>query len=156
MAEESANQCLGQFESIEVAAETSFGIGDDRRHPFGAGFALHVMNLVGAQQGIVDALHHARHRVDRVQTLIRIHLSGRVRIAGHLPTRAVDRLESRLHGLHGLIPGHAAERADDRFAFKQAPELLRAEARQRMLDAHGAAQPRHIGGGVGPFDAAPT
>jgi len=43
------------------------------------------MNLVGAQQSIVDALDHFRHRVDRVETLVRIHLTGGVGIARDLP-----------------------------------------------------------------------
>ena len=106
-----ADQRLGQFERIEVAAETRLGIGDDRRQPIDVGLAFQVMNLIGAQQGVVDALDHFRHRVDRIQALVRIHLAGGIGIARHLPSGAINGLEARLHGLHGLVAGHAAQPA---------------------------------------------
>ena len=56
-----AYQGLGQFECVEVAAKARLRVGDDRDDPVGVGFAFHVMNLVGPQQRIIDALDHARH-----------------------------------------------------------------------------------------------
>ena len=73
-------------ELSEIAAETGLGVGNDGNQPVGIGLAVHVMNLVGSKQRVVDALDHFRHRVDRIQTLIRIHFAGGVGIARHLPT----------------------------------------------------------------------
>jgi hypothetical protein len=103
-----ADQRLGQLKGVQIAAEAGFGIGDDRHQPVDIFLAFHVMDLIRAQQGVVDALDHFGHRVDRVQTLVRVHLSGGVRIARHLPTRAIDRLKSGLHRLDRLVSGHAA------------------------------------------------
>jgi len=47
------NQGLGQLERIEIAAETGFGVGDDGDQPVDRGLAVHVMNLVGAQQCVM-------------------------------------------------------------------------------------------------------
>jgi len=70
------------------------------------------MNLVGPKQRIVDALDHLRHGIDRIQTLIRVYLAGGVGVARDLPPRAVDRLQTRLYGLNGLVSGHAAQAGD--------------------------------------------
>ena len=80
-----SNQCLGQLEGVEIAAETGFRIGDDRYQPVDVGFSVHVMNLVGTQKRVVDAFDHFGHRVDRIQALVRVHLSRGVGVAGHLP-----------------------------------------------------------------------
>ncbi len=49
---------LHQLERIEHAAETGFGVGHDRHHPVGVVLAFGMMQLVGAQQRVVDALDH--------------------------------------------------------------------------------------------------
>jgi len=107
------DQGFGQFEGIEVAAETGLRIGNDGNDPVDVFFAVHVMDLIGAQEGVVDALHHFRHGIDRIETLVRIHFTGRIGVAGHLPAGAVNRLQSGLHGLNRLISGHAAETRND-------------------------------------------
>jgi hypothetical protein len=55
------DQRLGQFEGVQVAAETRFGIGNDGDQPLDRGLAVHVVNLIGAQQRVVDPLDHFRH-----------------------------------------------------------------------------------------------
>jgi hypothetical protein len=49
---------LHQFEGIQHAAEAGLGVGHDRLQEVGVVLALGVLDLVGAQQGVVDALHH--------------------------------------------------------------------------------------------------
>src|SRR6185503_9473623 len=56
---------------------------------------------------------------------------------------------------HRLVPRDATEAADHGLLVQQLPEFLRAEARERVLDVHGAAQLRDVGGGVGTLNAAP-
>ncbi len=45
----------------------------------------------------VDLADHLRHGVDRVQALVRVHVTGGVGVARHLPAAAIDRLEARAH-----------------------------------------------------------
>jgi hypothetical protein len=151
-----ANHGLGQLEGIEVAAETGLGIRDDGRQPVDAGVVFERVDLVRAQQRIVDALDHLGDGVDGVQALVRVHLSGAVAVTGHLPAGAVDSLQSRLHRLHGLVARDAAEPGDDGFLVQQLPEFLRSQARERVFDVHRAAQPQHVGCRVGTLDAAPA
>lgn len=46
--------------------------------------ALRVLDLVGALQGLVDALDHHGHAVGRVQALVRIDMPGCIGIPCHL------------------------------------------------------------------------
>ena len=52
---------LHQFESIEHAAKSGLRVGDDRREEVDAATAFHVLDLVRAQEGVVDALDHRRY-----------------------------------------------------------------------------------------------
>ncbi|VUM29317.1 hypothetical protein PGKDCPLP_04299 [Stenotrophomonas maltophilia] len=145
-----------QFERIEHAAETGFGIGHDRLQEIDVVLAFGVMQLVGAQQCVVDALDHRRHRIGRVQRLVRVHLPGQVGVGRHLPAGQVDRLQAGLHLLHGLVAGQCTERVDELALMQRRPQLLRTQAGQRMLDVDGAAQAHHVGGAVVALDAFPT
>ena len=73
--------------------------------------ALGPVDLVGAQQRVVDALHERGHAVRRVEALVGVGLPGEVRVGRDLPAGEVDRLEPGLDHLHGLAAGHRAERA---------------------------------------------
>jgi hypothetical protein len=53
-----------------------------------------VLDLVGALEGVVDALHNLGHRVHGVQALVGVGLQGRVGITCHLPARQVDGLQA--------------------------------------------------------------
>ena len=99
--------------AFEHAAEAGFGVGDDRLQPVDAVVAFGVVELVGAQQRVVDALDHLRHRVGRIQRLVRIHLAGDVGVGGDLPAGQVDRVQAGLDLLHGLVAGERAERVDE-------------------------------------------
>ncbi len=129
---------LHKLECIQVAAETRLGIGDDRGKPIDARVAVERMNLVGTNECIVDALDQLRYRVDRVKALVRVHDAGTVGVTGHLPSRAVDRLEARLHLLDRLVAGHRTQPAQRIRLVDEAPEFLGAQARQRVFDIDGA------------------
>ncbi len=49
---------LHQLESVEVAAESGFGIGDEWREPVDVSMIVFgVVDLVGAHQRLIDAAH---------------------------------------------------------------------------------------------------
>jgi hypothetical protein len=136
---------LHQLIGIQHAAETGFGIGHDRLQEIDGMVALGMVELVGAQQGVVDALDHLRHRIGRVQRLVGIHLAGQVGVGRHLPAAQVDRLQAGLDLLHRLVAGHGAERVDEILGMQRLPELLRAEPRSNARRAPcraGAPRPR--------------
>ncbi len=147
---------LHQLEGIEDAAEARLGVGHDRLQEVDAVVPFGMVQLVGAQQGVVDALDHLRHGVGRVQRLVRIHLAGEVGVGRDLPAAEIDRLEPGLDLLHGLVAGQRAERVDEVFGLQRLPQLLGAEPGQRMLDRHGAAQAHDVLGRIRPRDAGPA
>jgi GNAT superfamily N-acetyltransferase len=147
---------LHELEGVQHAAEACFGIGDDGLQPVHLVVAFGVADLVGAQQRVVDAPDHRGHGVGRVQRLVRVHLAGEVCIARDLPAGQVDRLEAGTHLLHGLVAGERAERVHERQFLHVPPQLLGAEARQRMLDVHRAAQTRDVRAGVAARDPLPA
>ncbi len=101
---------LHQLEGVQVAAEASFGVGDERSEPVSGAVAFGVMDLVGAHESLVDRAHQARDAVPGIEALIGIHLAGVVRVGCHLPAADVDGLQSCFHLLHGLISGDGAQR----------------------------------------------
>jgi hypothetical protein len=146
---------LHQLECVQDAAETGFRIGHDRREEVDVTGAFHVLDLVGARERVVDPAHDVRHRVDRVQRLVRIHFAGDVGVGRDLPARQVDRLEARLHLLQRLVAGHRAQRVDERFRVHELPELFGAAARERVLDVDRAAQAHDVLRRVAALDALP-
>ena len=71
-----------------------------------------VVDLVGAQQRVVEPADERRGAVGRVEALVGVRVAGEVRVGGDLPAGEVDRLQPRLDHLHGLAAGHRAERGD--------------------------------------------
>src|SRR5690606_41337319 len=67
--------------------------------------ALRPLNLVAAHERIVDALDNLGHRIDRIERLVRVHFTGQIGVAGHLPARQVDgdRKSTRLNSSHVKI-----------------------------------------------------
>ena len=103
---------LHQLERIEHAAETGFGIGHDRLHEIDIAHTFRALDLIRAQQRVVDAFHHLRHGVHGVQRLVGIHLAGDVGVGRDLPAAEIDRLQAGLDLLHRLVAGHRAQRVD--------------------------------------------
>ena len=117
---------LHQFERVQHAAEAGFGVGHDRREVVDVAFVARILafrplDLVGARERVVDALDDERHRVGRIQRLVRVHFAGDVRVARHLPARQIDRLQAGLDLLHGLVAGQRAERVDERLVVHSFP-----------------------------------
>ena len=150
------DHALHQFERIQDAAEPGFSVRDDRLQPVDRPVAFGCMDLVGAQQRVVDAPNDRRHGIRGIQGLIRIHLTGEVCIARNLPAREVDRIQTRPHLLHRLVAGQGAEGVDERLLVDVLPQLLGAKARKRILDVHRPAQPHDVFSFVRPLDALPA
>src|SRR5512134_2284627 len=147
---------LHQLEGVEHAAEPRFGVGDDRREPVDVPVGLHGLDLVRAQQRIVDASDYRGHRGDGVQRLVWIHLERVVRVRRDLPAREIDRRNSRAHLLHRLVARERAERVDVWPLVHELPQLLCAEPCERVLDLYAAAQANDILSAVAALDASPT
>src|ERR1039458_5574825 len=126
------NHGLHEFEGVEVAAESRFGVGNERSEPVRAVVAFGVMDLVGPHQGLIDAATQIRHAVGRIKTLVGVHLAGIVGVGGDLPISYIDGLQSSLNLLDGLVAGHSAESRDEGLCIvlQQVPQPLRAVARE--------------------------
>ena len=152
---------LHQLVGVERAAEAGLGIGDDRDHPVLDGLdALGELDLIGAEQGIVDAADHGGHRVGRVQGLVRVGVAGVVGIGGDLPAGKVDGAEAGLDLLHGLVSGQGAQGVGV-LAFlvlfgELLPQLLGTAAGQGVLLGDAAAEADDVGGLVVPGDTFPA
>src|SRR6185312_13627065 len=118
--------------------------------------ALGMLDLIGAAEGVVDALDHGRHRVHRIQRLVRVHGGVGVVVGRHLPARQVDRLDAGLDLLHGLATGERTQAIHVGFGVQQIPQLFGTAAGQRVLDRERAAQAHHFGGAVAALDALPA
>jgi hypothetical protein len=99
---------LHQLEGIEDAAKACFRVGNDGREEIHFPRAFHVLDLVGADERVVDLLDDGRHGIDRIQRLVGVHFTGDVRVGGDLPAGQIDRLEPGLDLLHRLIARHGA------------------------------------------------
>ena len=80
------DHALHQLENVQRTAETGLGVCHDGREPVDAVLAFNVVDLIGSLERLVDPLHHVRHAVSRVQTLVRVHMARQVRIRRDLPT----------------------------------------------------------------------
>ena len=140
---------LHDLERVQRPAETGLRVGDDRREPVRLAVALRVADLVGAEQRVRDPPGESGARVRRIEALVRIGAADEVGVCRNLPAREVDRLEARLHHLHRLAARHGAEGRDPLALGEEHAEPLGAEARERVLDPHRAAQTLDVVGGVG-------
>ena len=122
-----------QLEGVERAAEAGFGVGEDRREPMRPVPFLREVDLVGAEQRVVEAANDRRDTVHGIEALVGIGRAGEVRVGGDLPAGEVDRLEPGAHHLDGLAAGEGAERADGLVAVDQLPEPLGTEFGDRVL-----------------------
>jgi hypothetical protein len=93
---------LHQLESVQGAAEAGLRVGHDGGEPVAGAIALGVLDLIGPLQRAVDAAHHLRHAVHRVEALVGIGLARGVGVGRHLPAGQVDGLEA---GPHHRWPG---------------------------------------------------
>ncbi len=145
-----------QFERVQHAAKAGFRIGDDRGEPVDAVLAFRVMNLVGANERVIDATDDAGDAVCRIKRLIGIHFAGKVGVRRDLPAGKINRLESGLDLLHGLVARKCAKSADESLLIEQVPQFFGTAARERVLDGKRSAQTIDIGGGVGTLYTSPA
>ncbi len=103
--------------SLERSTEAGFRVGEDRQLPVDVR-ALDGLDLPGAQERVVQAPHERRRTVCRIEALVRVRLTGQVRVGGNLPARDIDRLQTGLGHLDGLAACHGAERRDVLVAFQ--------------------------------------
>jgi hypothetical protein len=143
-------------EGIQDPTEPGLGVSHDRLQPIDRVIAFGMMQLISAQQRVVDTTNDLRHRVSRIQRLIRVHLTSKIRVTRHLPARQVDGLQTRAHLLHRLITGQCTERIDVRQGRHVTPEFLGAMSRERMLNRNGAAKTHDILGAVTTLHTAPS
>ncbi|SKW76392.1 Uncharacterised protein [Mycobacteroides abscessus subsp. massiliense] len=150
---------LLQFVDVQRATEAGLTVGDDRHEPVvDAGVALDAGDLVGPQQGVVDAANHGRHRVGRVQALVRVGVAGKVGVTGDLPTGQVDGLKAGADLLNGHVAGQGTQRVDVRVVVlgDGVPQDLGATAGKGVLLDDAALQLLNLGGGVVAGDALPA
>ena len=114
------------------------------------------IDLIGAEKRAVDALHERRRAVGRIQALVGVRLAGEVRIGGDLPPGEVDRLQARLHHLHGLGAGHRTQSGHVLLGVKELPQPLGAEPRERVLDAEPTPDPLDVVLRERPLDPVPA
>ena len=55
-----------EFVGVQVAAKPGFRVRDHRREVVRIAAAVHVLNLIGTHQRLIDAAAQIRHTVDRV------------------------------------------------------------------------------------------
>ena len=120
----SFDHALHQFECIEVAAKTSFRVGDEWSKPIHPVFSFRVVDLVGAHERLVDSSHEVGDAVSWIEALIGIHLSRIVGIGRDLPATDVDSLQTCLHLLYCLVTRHRAQSRDISFGMQQFPKAL--------------------------------
>jgi hypothetical protein len=114
------------------------------------------VDLVGAQERVVQAPHELGAAVRGVEALVRVRVPGEVRVGGDLPAAQVDRLQAGLDHLHRLAAGKCSERRHVLVHLQELPEPLRPEPRQRVLDVHRASQPLDFVRGVRALDPLPA
>ena len=132
---------LHQLVRVQRAAEAGLGVGDDRREPVDVVVALGRVDLVGAQQRVVEPPHERRHAVRRIEALVGVGVAGEVRLGRDLPAGEVDRLRGPPRTICTAWPPVTAPRRRDRLGgVQELPEPLGAEPRERVLDREAAAQ----------------
>jgi hypothetical protein len=103
-----------------------------------------MINLIGPEQGAINALNDRRYAVRRIETLIGIHLFGKVRVRRNLPAADINRVKSSSYLLHGLVSAQRAERHYRLLRPEQSPEPLGPFPGQRLFDSDRAAQSLYV------------
>ena len=119
-------------------------------------YAFGPLDFVGTGEGVIDALHHFRHRVHRVQRLVGVHGRVFVVVSGHLPAGQVNGFYAGFDLLHGLAAGQRAKAIHIGLVVEQVPPLVGTTAGQGVLHLEGATQAHHISGRIAALDAFPA
>src|SRR5262249_31775316 len=106
---------------VQCAAETGFAISDKRDKPVDSAFAFGMIDLICADESVVQATYQGGYGVSRVKALVGIHLAGVIGVGGGLPAADVDCLESSCYHLHCLVAAHSSQRLDIVAGMQQLP-----------------------------------
>ncbi|MNV00673.1 hypothetical protein D3C71_908440 [compost metagenome] len=158
------NHGFHQLKGIQHAAKARFGIGHDRQEiihearivRFDSGRPL---DLIRTAEGVVDPIHHRRHRVSRIKRLVRIHTGRQVGVSCHLPAGQINRFDTRFRLLQRLTTGQGTEAVDVsffRFTMQQTPHFRRTKLRQRAFRVDRTTQFHHFLCAVRAVDAFPA
>src|SRR4051812_21470157 len=103
------NQCSSQLIGIEVATKPGLCVRHNGCKPMCCSICLSfgMLDLVCSLEGIVNSSYDGWHTIDRVQTLIGVHLACRIGISSDLPAAEVDSLKAGLNLLNGLVARHS-------------------------------------------------
>lgn len=122
------------LKGVQRSAKTCFGISNDGRMPMNVALALHVLDLIGTTQRVVDAPRELRAAIGWVEALVGIHPAREIVVRGDLPTRQVDRLETSADHLDRLVAGHGPQRIDVVLGVQQFPQALGTRLGERVFD----------------------
>ena len=155
---------LHQFESIQHATETGFGVSNDRQEVVDEFLVARVhttrpLDFVSALEGVVDTTNHGRYRVVSVQRLIRVHGFRGVTVGGNLPARQVNSFQTSLGLLHGLTGGDGAESINVALlgaAVDFVPQNLGTALGQGVFRLQRAAQTDNVSSGVTALNVLPA
>jgi hypothetical protein len=87
--------------------------------------ALTMIDLIGAEQRVINTPDDCWHAIRRIEALIGIHLFGKVRVRRNLPAAKINRLQSGSDLLHRLVPGQRTECHYWWLRIEQSPEPFR-------------------------------
>ena len=147
---------LHELEGVEGSTEAGLGVGDDGEHPVDVVALFGVMDLVGAEEGVVDGLDDGGDAVDGVEALVGVHLAAGIGVGRDLPAGEVDGLEAGLGHLDSLVAGEGAEGGDVAGLVEVLPEALCSGTGERVFDVYRAAEGVDVFGDVAALDAGPA
>ena len=150
---------LHQLERIQRTSEAGLGVRHDRDDQLARPVAILSVrpgDLVSPDHRVVDPAHYGRHRIGRVQALVGIGMTGQVRVRGHLPSGQIDRLQSGLDLLYGLVSGQRPKRTDVGLVLQQPPQARRPVLGQGLFLHYGPSQVDHVGRGVTALNTGPA
>ena len=105
-----------QLKGVKWTAEACFCICHDGREVLHLAVAsFHVLDLVGADESVVDLLQNGGNTGHRVKALVGVHGEGVIGVACHLPAAEVNGFQACLHHFHCLVAGQCAQSADEFF-----------------------------------------
>src|SRR5947209_12829672 len=92
-----------QLKDIQWTTKTSLGIGHNGSKPVGMTLALCHLDLIRSLQSLVNAAHDMRNAIGGVETLVRVHVPGKISVGGNLPAAQINGLQASLYLLYSLV-----------------------------------------------------
>src|SRR5690554_5943114 len=95
-----------------------------------------MLDLVGPEERVIDALDHIGHRTCGIETLVGIHLTCVICVGRNLPTTEIDSLHAGAHLLNGHISRERSKCRYRLFFVKKLPEFLSAARCKGVFNLH--------------------